>query len=54
MKCPVCGKKHKSRMSVLGTGYTIRCDCGTRLIIKEGFFKDEVVDWETIQEQSKK
>ena len=53
MKCPICGRKLKTTAGFITSQYTIRCECGTRVKVVPGLFKDKVVDWETPEEREK-
>ena len=51
-KCPNCGRKIKQVTSFVP--YTVRCECGTRITLNSGFFRDKVIDWETPEERKVK
>lgn len=55
LKCPKCRRKLKySAWSVILRPITVRCECGTRVTIAPGFWKDQVIDWETPAEREGK
>lgn len=53
LKCPQCGRKIKTS-AFLFQNTRFRCECGTRVTVAPGLFKNKVVDWETPEEREKK
>ena len=51
MNCPNCGKIIRTSHFQV-QNFTVKCECGTKVTIAPGYFKDSIVDWET-PEQSK-
>lgn len=52
MKCPNCGKKVKTPLLLQNT--TVRCECGTRVTVAPGFWRNKIVDWETPEERERR
>lgn len=53
LKCPQCGRKIKTSW-FLTQNTVFRCECGTRVTVAPGLFRDRIVDWETPEERERK
>ena len=54
VKCPTCGKQIKTNFGFIPKPTTFTCDCGTRVTVARGLFKDKLVDWEKPDERQSK
>jgi len=51
LMCPQCGRKIKTSPFLI-QNTVFRCQqCGTRVTVAPGFFKSQIVDWETPEER---
>ena len=46
IKCPTCGKKINIAFGFIPKPITFECDCGSKVTVARGLFRDKVVSFE--------